>query len=68
MNEALTMSFQDYIDKALETENVQEQIKWLERALELNPERIEDVLRVAKGSNLPLRLDYIAALEKRASE
>jgi len=70
LRELSLMDFRDYMDKVLETENPQEQIKWLERALEFDPKRIEDVLRVAKGLvNLPLRSSgrgYIAALEKRA--
>ena len=70
--EELLMDFQDYIDKAFETENVQEQMKWLERALALDPGRIENVLRVAKGlpylSARTSGKEYIAALEKRARQ
>ena len=60
--------FQTCLANALRSENVQEQVMWLERALETEPDKAGDVLRVAKVlQNLSARTsgkDYIAELEK----
>lgn len=60
--------FQICLANALRSENVQEQVMWLERALEKEPDKVRDVLRVAKVlQNLSTRTsgrDYIAELEK----
>jgi len=60
--------FQTCLANALRSENVQEQVMWLERALGEEPDKAGDVLRVAKVlQNLSARTsgkDYIAELEK----
>ena len=60
--------FQTCLANALRSEDVQQQVMWLERALETEPDKARDVLRVAKVlQNLSARTsgkDYIAELEK----
>ena len=60
--------FQTCLSRALDSEDVQEQIKWLEKALEVDPKRVEDVLRVASGlqslSSGTSGKAYIAELKK----
>ncbi len=59
--------FQTCLANVLRSENVQEQVMWLERALETEPDKAGDVLRVAKAlQNLSARTsgkDYILELE-----
>ena len=62
--------FHSCIALALDSRDAQEQVKWLERALEIGPERAEDVLRAATGlENLSARTPgqaYIKKLEQLA--
>lgn len=63
-------SFDDYLAWAAEETNVDKQMVWLEKALAANPKRVEDVLRVAVGSqNLSARTSgkaYIKELRRIA--
>ena len=60
--------FQYCIYEALASENVQVQMIWLERALDVDPTQLDKVLRVATGmQNLSERTSgkaYIKKLEK----
>lgn len=60
------------ITLALKSNDAQDQMNWLEQALEIDPDRIEDVLRVANGmSSLAERTPgkaYIAHLKKFAEK
>ena len=74
MNNGLDMEpdFQACISLACDTERPQEQVKWFEQALEIDPTRIEDVIRVAESTlNLSARTtgqNYIKGLRKFAKK
>jgi len=64
--------FQACIALAMDTERPQEQVKWFEQALEIDPTRIDDVIRVAESTlNLSARTTgqkYIKGLRKFAKK
>lgn len=72
MNNGLDVEpdFQACIALAMDTERPQKQVKWLEQALEIDPTRIDDVIRVAEAAlNLSARTtgqNYIKGLKKFA--
>jgi len=72
MTDGLDMmpDFQACIANAMDSERPQEQVKWFEQALEIDPTRIDDVIRAAVSTlNLSARStgqEYIKELRKFA--
>lgn len=69
LKDGISYTYQDCVAYACDPDlTTEEIIGWLERALEIAPDRLKDVLRIAKGlrslSERTAGQAYIAELEK----